>query len=316
MLAGTPLGAIFGTVGLGLSAGQAGRRLAIAHVLVGLCMSAIAFVGVPLWALAAERLVAGQPETIVYGTMVLRPAMAAHLGTAFVLGQATAALACLPLRRVIDTISLRVSPSHTLTTYDPPIDDAEAALVRVLCACRSAVLSLGEVVATRERQPAVEAEKAIAQARSAVTALLSSLEQRSSETPINLATLTACLHLATATDGALRVAERALELDLTTDEQGTTHLARVQALLVEGMEALVGHAEGRTRLSLAEVQAREIRLNALEAEARATAGDASNLSNRLWLSELSSACESIGNHIYRLGAALATAPSPAQAEAE
>jgi hypothetical protein len=113
------------------------------------------------------------------------------------------------------------------------------------------------------------------------------------------------LHLATATDGALSVAERALERDFVTEPEGARHLSRVHVLLMEGIEALLAHAEGRKALELEQVQAREIRLNALEAEARALTASGEALAERLWQSELTSACEAIGNHLYRLANALA-----------
>lgn len=307
ILAGTPLGATLGTVALGLRAGEGGRRLAFVHVLVGLVMSVITFALVPAWAGLAVALVDGDPNTLRYGARVLRPDMAGHLAVGFVAAQTAAALACLPLQRVIDRLATRWTPTSDSDEYAP--SGRDETLVPVLSACRQAVLSLGEVVVTRDRAPAVVAERAIAEARSAVTGLLRGLERDPDLAPSDLATVTACLHLATATDGALRVAERALERDLATDDSGARHLARVQALLVEGMEALVQHAEGQRALNLEDMQAREIRLNALEAEARApTGGHAGTLGDRLWLSELSSACEAIGNHIYRLGNALASTP--------
>ncbi|MDD9942102.1 MAG: Na/Pi symporter [Myxococcales bacterium] len=310
MLAGTPLGATLGTLVLGAPAGAAGRRLAVGHVLLGISMFAIMLVGIPVWTHIAEALVGGDAARVVYGENALRPEMAGHLGAAFIVAQAAAAVGCLPLRDPLDRLCQRISKERVPAAAAGA--ELQPDLIEVLGACRSAVLALGEVVATRERGPAVQAETAIARARSAVSGLLTSLERRPAEPAIDLATITACLHLATATDGALRVAERALELDLATDEQGAQHLARVQSLLVEGMEALVAHVSGLQPLSLEEVQAREIRLNALEAEARSATGRGESLSNRLWLSELSSACEAVGNHIYRLGTALASTPFHSQ----
>ncbi|MGD8858861.1 MAG: Na/Pi symporter [Myxococcales bacterium] len=301
ILSGAALGSTLGTIAIGWPAGQGGRRLAVSHFLIGASVSLVALLGVPLWTLLAERLVAGDPAAVSPGAHVLRPAMAAHLSAGFVLSQLGGALVVLPLLPWLGRIAARVAPTSRAVAFAGDRD-----LVAVLGACRAAIVSLGEVLESRDRAPAVAAEHAIAEARSMVGALMSTAGPREPPDADEVATATMCLHLATSIDGALRVAERALARDLTTDARGREHLATVHGLLVEGIEALVAHAQGRAELELGDVQQREIRLNKLEADARSPSGEGEELTDQLWVSELLAACEAIGNHLYRLANALSS----------
>ena len=302
ILAGCGLGSSLGTLIVGVPIGYKGRRLALGHVVLGLVSLLVTMLGASLFGGVASMLLDTSAETVRYGVRVLRPHMASHLGLAFVFSQGVSAALCLLLLPSIERLLSRLvrGSAQTHDAHQVP------SLRPVLTACRVAILSLGKVVQTRDRAYAVEAERAIGEARGAVTSLLNQLSDDGElkNGAITMGNLTACLHLSTATDGALRVAERALESDLSMHDVGATQLAQIQALLVEGIESLVAYAEGEKTLNLEEVQAREIRLNALEAQARTANATASALPAALWVSELSSACEAIGNHIYRLANAL------------
>lgn len=332
ILAGVPIGCSLVTTGLSFGAREGVRRLALPHLALGAGACAVSLALVPFCASTTSALLGTQAQQIRYGQAVLRPNMASHLGLGFLLCQACAALACL----LAWAVYRRYRAMHGHTTAQPNAqtnkvteteyrttarsDDApghgpaEELLTPVLSACRDAILSVGDVVTTGERSPAVAAERAIGEARTAVTHFLTRLQREEAADPVALGTVLTCLHLATATDGALRVAERALEDNLATNEADGHHLSKVQSLLVEGLEALVSHVSGHRRLDLDSIQAREIRLNALEAEARGSASHADGLPTRLWLSELSSACEAVGNHVYRLGQALIDQAPPGEHE--
>ena len=300
LMAGATLGCVAGAVAVGWLAGPAARRLVVSHLAVATVMAVVTLAGLPLWVTLAEGLVPTDHLAVVAETgRALRPHIAGQLSVGFLASQLVAAalvFALLPLlQRTVARLPKPRVAAHAIQ---------DEGLVNVLACCRRAITALGEVVVTRDREPAVVAERAIVEARSAVAGLLSSPAAKSGA-GVDLSTATACLHLASATDGALRVAERALERDLRIDEVAAEHLSRVHALLVEGVEELVNHAAGRMVLDLEEVQVREIRLNALEAEARSSGMAEEALAERLWISELSSALEGMGNHIYRLAKALA-----------
>lgn len=302
LLAGAALGCVSGAAVVGCAAGPHGRRLVMAQLWVGICLSVVALIGLPLWAAVAQW-VTPTGIALADGSRALRPYIAGQLSAGFLVSQLCGGLLVFSLLPLLQGWLDRI-PQPRVT----PAETQHEGLVPVLSACRNAVLALGEVVVTRDREPAVVAERAIAEARSAVAGLLGGLPASAEGGAVDLATATACLHLASATDSALRVAERALERDLHIDQAAAEHLARAHALLVEGVEGLVNHAAGRSHLDLEEVQVREIRLNALEAQARGANMAEEPLAERLWISELSSALEGMGNHIYRLAKALAEQP--------
>lgn len=302
ILSGVGLGACVTTAAIALPIGRTGQRLTLASFAFGVIALLITWFGAPWFVTIASNLSGQEADAITYGTRVLRPEIAGLLALAFTLSQLAAALLTLPLIPALTRLGLAAVKGQVRTLRhdgDPPT------LVPALDACRDAILSIGEVVTTRDRGPAMQAEAAIAQARNAIKTMLNQLADDSPQTDLpDIKTLTACLHLATATDSALRVAERALERNLPIKRTDATRLANAHGLLTEGIDAIVAHLSTGAALPREEIQAREIRLNALEAEARAIQTNLGALDETVWMKELASAWESVGNHLFRLGTAL------------
>ena len=124
----------------------------------------------------------------------------------------------------------------------------------------------------------------------------------------------AALHLTDALLSALRIAEKAPELGLTPSGEVAQALDQLHALIDGALSALCEQLEAGHLPSLTEAQAREIEINAAEAQIRrrlfASQSSAEELSLRLWSSELCSAYESVGNQVYRAVSAVAADDDP------
>jgi hypothetical protein len=306
VLAGTTLGAAL-VVPL---FGRIGARVTAAYVLASLAMTAVMLAGAPLWVMAADALAVGDALATDGVGRVLRPAIAGHLGAGYAVAQGVALVVGLLLRDACLRLTWRWFPAGegSMRPRAPG-----ASLGGALAACRAAIVALREVVETRGREPAVIAEKAIAEARAMLQELLrDDAAQQGSETAARRAALV-CLHVVSATGGALRVVEIALEQDLAPDAAEVLRLRRFHDLLVESVDAVIAHVDGARPLALDEVRAREIRLNALlEAEGREPGvGESVRGGVRLWLGELAVACEAIGNQLYRMATTLGEDPEAA-----
>lgn len=308
MLAGTSSGAALGTLGVGWRLGREGRRLAAGHALFGLAMTAVGLLGLPLFVHAADALVAGDPRAVDYAAKTFHPLLGLHLFAGFWLSQFAGAALVLALMRPIARLAERWVPG-ALRIAGPAAGAHIAALSPALQACRSALSSVREVTVTRDRGPAVAAERSLVEARASIDAVLRTAlrTSTSARNPELVATAGACIHVVTATDAALRVAERGLELDFELRPQDAATVDGLYALLEEGLLGLRAHVEQRASLQLSDARAREIRLNALEAEARRlpSAVDEEAVPYRLWVSELVAAYEAIGNQLYRVAVLLA-----------
>ena len=137
----------------------------------------------------------------------------------------------------------------------------------------------------------------------------------------------ATVQLQRALEDLLRHAERTTEQHVALSPAGEVWqlqprdeatLRALHQLLLEGLEALAGAlVSGRTP-DLDAARAREIRLNAMEAETRQTllVDAGGGVAVRLNASELVNAYETVGNHLYRLYDTLAAEvdrETPAQA---
>lgn len=303
VLSGTALGSAAGTALVALPSGRKARRLWVGHVLSGAVFMLVTALLSAQWSELARLLLQSDAGAIQYGSRVLRPNVAAHLSTAFVLSQVAAVALTLPVLSVLERVARRVTPR-------PVVLPGEAGL-RVspsLTACRTGIIALRDVITTGDRAPAALAEQALSASRATVTEQLAALSADDVDATDMSSPLTACLHLTIAADAALRVAERALERELRVSDAHHHQLLEMIALLVDGVDDLIAHAEGQDALLRDDMQAREIRLNALEARARASADYARGLEEALWMSELCTACEAVGNHLYRLGTALLDQP--------
>lgn len=302
VLAGTALGAVLTTAAVAWPFGPRGRRFTGGHLWLGLVVSAVGLLGLPLWTALADQLVAGDPHTVRYGGRVLMPNVGLHLGVGFGLAQLAGVLLAAPLsavyvrrRRAADAAIRQVAAEGR----------RELTLLPILEACERAIAGLEQVTATGERAPTVTVDRAIAEAHKGVAGLLrAGGVGRADMAPAAIASL----HLASAVRGGLHVAERALEQGMSPSADDAEALRGLHGLLMEGIAAVRAHVAGEAALRFEDVQAREIRLNALEAQARAPAvgagADGRSIDYRLWLGELLVAYEGIGNHLYRLAGAL------------
>lgn len=306
ILSGTALGAALGTLLVGSAFGRAGARLACSHAWLGLVMTAVMLFGSAAWEAAARSMIAGAPSDVSLAGHVLHPAMAGHLAAAFVTAQVVSVLVAVALRASAVKWAARWIPERSASVR-PAAGPGPAPLAPALDACRRALLALAEIVRTREREPAVTAEGAIGEARASVEALLRG-------TATNPRAASACLHLVSATEATLDVAEQALARDFAAETADVSQLAALHNLVVEGIDALLAFAREGALLELEGARAREIHLNALAEIAaggngegiRAGAGPAHHgVAYRLWFAELALAYEAVGNQLYRMTKTLA-----------
>jgi hypothetical protein len=305
ILAGSSLGAVLGTLAVSRSAGRDGAWLVRGHLAFGLVLCVVSVAGLPAFVYLADLLVAGDPSAVDYDARMLHPSMGVHLAAGFwlsqVAGAAVALAAFTAIVRVTERAKVGPKPS------EPADLSGRDGLAQALERCRAALVELREVTKTRERGPAVSAERTLGEARTAIEALLREAVRVGPRAGQLGGAASGCLHLATSIDSALRVAERALELAFAIEPAEAQVLERLHGLLIEGVDALLAHLRTGAPLPLEEARAREIHLNSLEAEARRAPSLAreEDVAYRLWLSELLVAYEALGNQLYRLTATVA-----------
>ena len=303
ILAGTAVGAVVGTAAVGAPLGRRGLRLALGHLMLGALMTAVALVGLELWASGAEALAPGEANARSYASRALLPNVGVHLGVGFALSQLAAVAAAMLAAGPVARRAGHLIPSLARTA-EVPLD--EGWLTRPLLASRAALVALDQVHETRDRDAAVTAERALSDVRRGAEQMLQSRGAAGETGP----TLGACLHLAASLDAALQVAETAVERNFVLEPADGVTLAKLQQLLLSGMDALIAHASGEDQIVLDAARAREIEINALEGEARRDStrleeASPETIPYRLWFSELLVAYETVGNHLYRLATQLA-----------
>jgi Na+/phosphate symporter len=180
-------------------------------------------------------------------------------------------------------------------------------LLRALEHCRSGLTGVRDIIASADRSRAPSSEGAIVHAQQLLRDLLRSpaLDANSGLQAASVA----ALHLADTLLSTLRIAEKAPELGLKPSGEAAQALEHLHNLLDGALATLCKQLESGDFLSLSEAQAREIEINAAEAESRrrlfASQSSGDELALRIWSSELCSAYESIGNQVYRAVSAFA-----------
>jgi hypothetical protein len=180
-------------------------------------------------------------------------------------------------------------------------------LLRALEHCRSGLAGVRDIIASADRSSAPSTEGAITHAQQLLRGLLRSpaLDPNSGLQAASVA----ALHLADTLLSTLRIAEKAPELGLTPSGEAAQALENLHGLLDSALATLCKQLATGDFPSLAEAQAREIEINAAEAESRrrlfASQSSGDELAVRIWSSELCSAYESIGNQVYRAVSAFA-----------
>jgi Na+/phosphate symporter len=298
MLCGVSLGAIANTAAATWAFSHDARRLLRLEMSVAPVSMLVGLLGLSAW----ERLPALAPSAFAF-----LGAMPRQLGTGFIAlsfaGQLAAGLLLWQGRRRWVTGAPRVSsapPQPTLVAYTQ-------ALLRALEHCRSGLAGVRDIIASADRSSAPSTEGAIMHAQQLLRGLLRSpaLDPNSGLQAASVA----ALHLADTLLSTLRIAEKAPELGLTPSGEAAQALEHLHGLLDSALATLCAQLEAGDFPSLAEAQAREIEINAAEAESRrrlfASQSSGDELALRIWSSELCSAYESIGNQVYRAVSAFA-----------
>jgi Na+/phosphate symporter len=298
ILSGVSLGAIVNTWAATWAFGSEARRMLRVEAVVAPLMTGVAMLGLPLWERCASW-GAGH-----FGCLATA---SAELGVGFVaMSLCSSAIACalLPIgTRLRAGRSLRES----LAPRAPSASESLTQLLSALHLCRQGLAGVREIIKSGDRSSAPQAEQAAFAAQSGLQALLRSpsLAAQSGTRGASVA----ALHLAEALLSALRIAEKAPELGLTPSGETAQALEQLHALIDGALHALCEQLQAGQLPSLMEAQAREIEINAAEAEIRrrlfASQSSGEELSLRLWSSELCSAYESVGNQVYRAASAVA-----------
>jgi hypothetical protein len=304
VLAGLQMGAFVNTFAAAWPFGLEARRLVYAQLAISLATTLLSLAGLPLWlAIAHWAGVPSPADAIDPEPQLLRAQLG--LGTSFLALQASSALLGLALA----PLGLRLGESLRRSTL-PSLRPGSAhgrALLHALNLCERALGGLREIIASSDRSSAAETERALAEAKEVLRDLLRA-SPTDPETPPPRAASVACLHLADALLSALRVAEKAPELGLSASGEGALALERLHDIIDKALVAISEQLAAERAPSLIDAQAREIEINAVEAETRRRLFESEaareDLALRLWSSELCAAYETVGNQVYRVASAL------------
>jgi hypothetical protein len=286
MLAGTPLGAALGTALVAWPLGSGARAIAALHLRVGLGATVFLAASASLWARLALALAPGALDATAFGQRVLYPNAHVHLALGALAGQTVAtllALAALPWLK-----------GRTRPRAAPRPRPDSFALILYVPACTEALRQVPLLCQQGDRNLAGEAERQLA----AATRLLQG--QLAHEGQGVRAPLVAALHLTRALAELVRVAEKGVERGVALAPAQELALAAAHALVVEGLAGLRDALHDGV-VDLDAARAREIRLNAREAEARRElAAQPEAPASALWLGELLDAYEGVGNRVWRV----------------
>lgn len=298
MLCGVSLGAIANTAAATWAFSHEARRLLRVELIVAPIAMLVGLVGLSAW----QHLPQLAPAAFAFLSPIPR-----QLGTGFIAlsfaGQLAAGLVLWQGRKRWITGAPRMSvvpPQPTSGAYTHE-------LLLALEDCRSGLTGVRAIIASADRSSAPSTEGAITHAQQLLRGLLRSpaLDQSSGLQAASVA----ALHLADTLLSTLRIAEKAPELGLTPSGEAAQALEHLHSLLDSALATLCKQLEVGDFPSLAEAQAREIEINAAEAESRrrlfASQSSGDELAVRIWSSELCSAYESIGNQVYRAVSAFA-----------
>jgi hypothetical protein len=287
MLAGTPLGAALGTALVAWPLPSHARRLAWLHLQVGLICTVVLACTSSAWAYLAHLVAPGDLAATAFGQRILYPNAHAHLAIGFVAGQLT-------ITALVMLVLPRLSRPPAAPVAAPRRRPEGLALSMLVPACADALRQVPLLIRHGDRNLAGEAERALATASRLVDTQLAS-DDRVSRAP-----LVAAAHLPRALAELVRVAERGIEGGLVLDEPAHATLAAAHEIvgvsLTSVADALAGGA-----VDLEAARAREIRLNAREADVRRVlAASTGAAASARWLGELLDAYEAVGNRVWRV----------------
>jgi Na+/phosphate symporter len=304
VLAGVSLGGLFNIFAAAWVFGADARRLVRSQLALSLAMTALAIAGLPAWLWVAERVAA------VGGSA--GPPGALALGAGFLSLQGSVTL----LGFVLVPFGMRTSAAWSLDSGLRPVralGSAHAqALLRALTLCHQGLQGVREIIDSSDRSSAPATERALEQAREILREILRATPNDSAKDAPPKAASVACLHLADALLSTLRVAEKAPELGFSPSGEGARALERLHEMLDKALTSVCEQLAHERTLSITDAQAREIEINAVEAETRrhlfADASAGEDLALRLWSSELCAAYETVGNQVYRAASAVSARP--------
>jgi hypothetical protein len=298
MLCGVSLGAVANTAAATWAFGHEARRLLRVELIVAPIATLVGLLGLSAW----EHLPELAPAAFSFLGRIPR-----QLGTGFIAlafaGQLTAGLVLWQGAKRWVTGTARVSA----TPPQPTSGAYTQALLLALEHCRTGLTGVRDIIASADRSSAPSTEGAIMHAQQLLRGLLRSpaLDPSSGLQAASVA----ALHLADTLLSTLRIAEKAPELGLRPSGEAALALEHLHNLLDGALGTLCKQLEAGEFPSLAEAQAREIEINAAEAESRrrlfASQSTGDELAVRIWSSELCSAYESLGNQVYRAVSAFA-----------
>jgi Na+/phosphate symporter len=321
VLAGSGLGAGLSAL-LTTRGGAKGRKLSQLHLLLGALTTLVSALTVKLWATAATGLVPGHEPIATFGANTLVPHLSAQLVVAIVLSQVASALAVLPMVPLVNRWLKRAPASDQ--PEPAPGDDAVAAtrssLLSVLRLQREAMSLISGLVLAAQRALGRDAEHCLSDARTELDELLGRVVRvlPNAGEGLELRQLAfACLQFQRSLEDLLFRAERFTDRQVALSARGrrAAGLAEYEGvtremhqLLLEAVNTAIDSIEKQERIDQDAARAREIRLNALEAQSRRTAlessGDSIVIQVRLDTLEVLDAYERAGNHMYRLAETL------------
>jgi phosphate:Na+ symporter len=321
VLAGSGVGAGLGAL-LTTQGGIKGRKLSQLHLLLGAANTLVSASTVKLWAMVATGLFPGHDPIASFGANTLVPHLSAQLVVALILSQVGSALVVLPLVPLFNRWLKRVPAGEAAASVDG--DDAIAAtrssLLSVLRLQREALSLISGLVLGAQRALGRDAEHRLSDGRLELDELLSRVVRvlPNAGEGLELRQLAfACLQFQRSLEDLLFRAERFTDRQIALSARGrrAAGLAEYEAatremheLLLEAVNTAIRAIEAQDRVDVEAARAREIRLNALEAQSRRTAlessGDSIVIQVRLDTLEVLDAYERAGNHMYRLAETL------------
>lgn len=321
VLAGAGLGAAVGATLTGFS-GRSSRKLALLHLMLGLCSTLLAASLVDVFAHLADWVVPGVPHEVHWGKRVLMPHLGLHLGVAFALSQLTSALLLLPvafpLARLVERWFPQDPPS-ALPNVGDPARITRTRLVEVLGAQLAALEPLRSLALDGDRDAGRRVELSIAQAQVLLDELITGPVLALGDAPegrsLRGAALTS-VQLQRSLEGLERQAELFVDARVALshdgkppqlDEGDLRTLDEMHAILTrtgQGLQQALAHV---VPIDLDAARAAEISMNQLEARLRKAVlqGDPRTVRGHLSVLKLADAYEAAGNQLYRLSEAVA-----------
>jgi phosphate:Na+ symporter len=314
ILVGTNLGAALGMAVIAWQSGAATAPVARAHLVFGAAATVIGLATIPAWtALATAIMPAG--DALDYGHAVLRGTIAGQLAVAFVCAQ----LATVGLwLAVLPALVARAARGRQVADSAGPAPEAVALLAlrelgEVFDDQRAALAAALETSCSGERAHSAAHEQSLGDARRRLEERYRALGTTAADGPQVdrvAQTLVATLQLQRAIEQAVHVAELGVERGVRLGDDAQARLRAIYALAREAFDALTTAIARGSAPDLEDAGAREIRMNALEAEGRAASAAGrgrdrhTTASLRLGLTELIDSYETVGNHLFRVARTL------------